>query len=63
MSLSTVNQLLPAKTIAERYHGCWFLFAKIGGLSKLVNDETVEPKDMMSVLQIMFDRFDQLADM
>ena len=54
---------LQAKTIAERYHDCSFLFAKIGGLSKLVNDNSVDPHSMMYVLQIMFDRFDALADM
>ena len=54
---------LQSKTIAERYHDCSFLFAKIGGLSKLVNDNSVDPHSMMSVLQIMFDRFDALADM
>jgi len=43
--------------------GCSFLFAKIGGLSKLVNDDTVAPREMMHCLQIMFDRFDKLADM
>jgi len=53
----------PPKTIAERYQGCSFLFAKIGGLSKLVNDDTVAPREMMHCLQIMFDRFDKLADM
>ena len=57
------GNMLQAKTIAERYHDCSFLFAKIGGLSKLVNDDSVDPKDMMTVLQIMFDRFDALADM
>lgn len=53
----------PAKTIAERYQHCSFLFAKICGLSKLVNDASVDPRDMMHCLQVMFDRFDQLADM
>ena len=57
------GKLLPSKTIAERYTECSFLFAKIGGLSNLVNDDAVDPKDMMTVLQIMFDRFDALADM
>ena len=54
---------MPQKMIAERYHDCSFLFAKIGGLSRLVNDAEVEPGEMMGVLQIIFDRFDALADM
>jgi class 3 adenylate cyclase len=53
----------PVKVIAERYHDCCFLFAKIGGLSRLVNDNSVDPHAMMNVLQRMFDRFDALADM
>jgi class 3 adenylate cyclase len=57
------GNLTASKTIAERYQDCSFLFAKIGGLSKLINDSSIDPADMMGVLQQMFDRFDALADM
>ena len=49
--------------IAERYQHCSFLFAKIGGLSKLVNDDGAEPSNVITVLQQMFDRFDALAEL
>jgi len=52
----------PKALVAERYHECSFLFAKIGGLSQLVNDDKAEPHKVISVLQIMFDRFDALTN-
>ena len=53
----------PTKTIAERHQNCSFLFAKVNGLSQIINDDTVDPKAMMACLQVIFDRFDALADM
>jgi hypothetical protein len=49
--------------VCESYTGCSFLFAKIGGLSTLINDTTRSPSDVMRALQLIFDRFDALADM
>ena len=68
LSFTLILTLTLTLTIAlalalTRYQGCSFLFAKIGGLSSLVNDDNVEPREMMHVLQVMFDRFDALADM
>ena len=48
--------------LAQQYTECTFLFAKIGGLTKLVNDDKAEPKQVMRVLQRMFDAFDKLCD-
>ena len=47
--------------MAERYHNCSFLFAKVGGLSQLVNNDAAEPRKVIQVLQVMFDRFDALT--
>ena len=49
--------------VCESYTGCSFLFAKIGGLSQLINDEQRAPPEVMHSLQKIFDRFDALADM
>jgi class 3 adenylate cyclase len=49
--------------VCESYEDCSFLFAKISGLAQLVNDEGRAPTEVMHVLQVMFDRFDALADM
>lgn len=43
--------------------GCSFLFAKIGGLSQLVNDTMLPPIEVIAVLQTIFDKFDALADL
>ena len=50
--------------VAEKFHGCSFLFAKICGLSSIIDNDAsgVEPRLVMQVLQHMFDRFDKLAD-
>ena len=48
--------------LAQQYTECTFLFAKIGGLNSLVNDESRDPKQVMRVLQRMFDTFDRLCD-
>ena len=56
------SNLFEQEKIAEKYDNCSFLFAKIGGLAQLVNDQSIHPVDMMRVLQIIFDHFDQLAD-
>ncbi|KAL3920542.1 MAG: hypothetical protein SGPRY_005214, partial [Prymnesium sp.] len=56
------NQMAPAKSLlAERYSDCSFLFAKIGGLSQLVNNNDAEPGTVIEVLQELFDQFDKLA--
>jgi len=51
-------------TACERFEGCTFLFAKIVGLSKLTSQESgVEPAKVVEILQLVFDRFDSLADL
>mmetsp|Transcript_20234 Transcript_20234/g.65003 ORF Transcript_20234/g.65003 Transcript_20234/m.65003 type:complete len:331 (-) Transcript_20234:790-1782(-) len=48
--------------LAESFSECAFLFAKVDGLSALLNDATAEPPRVIKLLQSMFDRFDRLAD-
>ena len=48
--------------LAQQYTDCTFLFAKIGGLTQLVNDPTRDAKQVMRILQKMFDAFDKLCD-
>ena len=48
--------------LAQQYTDCTFLFAKIDGLTTLVNDDKADPKQVMRVLQCMFNAFDQLCD-
>ena len=51
-------------TACETFDGCTFLFAKIVGLNKLTSQESgVEPAKVVEILQLIFDRFDQLADL
>ena len=58
----TNKEVLPI--IAEYYTDCSFLFAKIGGgLSELINDPAQSPTEVVAVMQMMFDKFDALADM
>ena len=49
--------------VCESYQDCSFLFAKINGLAGLVNDTSRKATDVLNVLQVIFDRFDALADM
>ena len=49
--------------VCESYEGCSFLFAKIIGLSSLVQNEDLAPAHVLITLQTIFDRFDALADM
>ena len=48
--------------VAESFHGCTFLFAKVGGLAALINDGRAKPRRVLKLLQTMYDRFDRLAD-
>jgi len=48
--------------IAESYTGCTFLFAKVGGPAQLINDPKADPRRVLRLLQMMYDRFDRLAD-
>ena len=48
--------------VAESFANCTFLFAKVGGLSQLINDPKANPRLVLRLLQTMFDRFDALAD-
>lgn len=50
-------------TACEAFEDCTFLFAKIVGLSKLTSDAQVEPARVVKILQLVFDRFDSLADL
>lgn len=53
------------KEIAEKFTECTFLFAKIVGLKEIIDlGERGErdPEDVITVLQIIFDQFDTLAD-
>lgn len=34
---------------------------QVGGLSQLVNSDEAEPRKVIQVLQVMFDRFDALT--
>lgn len=52
-------------TFAEKFHSCTFLFAKIVGLQQVTAlGETgqADPADVVHALQLIFDRFDALAD-
>ena len=51
--------------ITERFDECTFLFAKIIGLTELIQRGEVgeiEPERVVSALQLVFDRYDQLAE-
>ena len=53
------------RIFAESFTECTFLFAKIVGLNDLIKrgeEGDLEPKTVVSALQLVFDRFDQLAD-
>jgi len=65
------TKLAPTSGLAERFEDCTFLFAKVVGLKKLTeltesqSDEQGDPVDpavIVNILQLIFDRFDQLAD-
>ena len=62
-SAGSAPQLGLGVLVSESYVDCSFLFAKISGLSQLVNDEERHPAEVMHALQTIFDRFDALADM
>jgi len=51
-----------AALIAAKHEGACFLFAKVVGLSSLVNDPAADPRLLVLLLQRVFDRFDRLAD-
>lgn len=52
-----------ALTACESFDKCTFLFAKIVGLGKLTSHESgVAPAQVVAILQIIFDKFDSLAD-
>ena len=51
-------------TACENFEDCTFLFAKIVGLNKLTAQESgVTPAKVIEILQLVFDRFDLLADL
>ena len=53
------------RIFAEKFDDCTFLFAKIVGLNDLIQRGEageVEPEQVVSALQLVFDRFDKLAD-
>jgi len=51
-------------TACEHFTHCTFLFAKIVGLNKLTSQESgVAPDKVVEILQMIFDRFDSLADL
>ena len=53
------------RIFAERFDECTFLFAKIIGLTELIQRGEVgeiEPERVVSALQLVFDRYDQLAE-
>ena len=52
-------------TFAEKFTDCTFLFAKIVGLkqvTELGESGKADPQDVVQALQVIFDRFDGLAD-
>ena len=52
-------------SFAEKFHDCTFLFAKIVGLKELTElgeKGERDPSKVVDALQLIFDRFDQLAD-
>jgi len=51
-----------SKLVAENFTACSFLFAKVNGLSQVINDPTIEPARLVLLLQRIYDRFDKLAD-
>ena len=62
--LQTESSTGQSLTATEAFDGCTFLFAKIVGLNKLTAKESgVEPSKVVEILQLIFDKFDSLADL